>query len=114
MAEIIVDPEADPTATYAVGPARVRALADRVVCGPRPEHFVTHTPLTAAPLASLPLSTRGDVEVAVAGARAAQRAWSRTSFGQRERIMLRFHDLVLARQPELLDFVQLESGKTRY
>lgn len=114
MAETIVDPEADPTATYAVDPARVRALADRVVCGPRPEHFVTHTPLTGAPLASLPLSTRGDVEVAVAGARAAQRAWGRTSFGQRERIMLRFHDLVLARQRELLDFVQLESGKTRY
>jgi succinate-semialdehyde dehydrogenase/glutarate-semialdehyde dehydrogenase len=111
--EIIVDPEVDPTATYAVDPAVVRSLAERVVCGPRPDHMVTHTPFTGAPLASLPVSTRGDVEVAVASARATQRWWSRTTFAQRERVMLRFHDVVLARQSELLDMVQLESGKTR-
>ena len=69
--------------------------------------------MNGAPLASLPRSTREDVAVAVDAARAAQRAWSRTPMEVRERIMLRYHDLVLDRQVELLDVVQLESGKTR-
>jgi succinate-semialdehyde dehydrogenase/glutarate-semialdehyde dehydrogenase len=110
---IIADPELDPTATYAVEPAAARALAGRVVCGPSAEHVVTRTPLTGAPLASWPLSAREDVAVAVQSARAAQRAWAATSFAHRERIMLRFHDLVLEHQVELLDAVQLESGKAR-
>ena len=29
------------------------------------------------------------------------------------RVLLRFHDLVLARQDEILDLVQIESGKAR-
>ena len=111
--DLIADPETDPTATYAVDPALVRRLARRVVAAPRAEHHVSHTPMTGAPLASLPLSTPADVAVAVDAARAAQRSWSRTPMEVRERIMLRYHDLVLDRQVELLDVVQLESGKTR-
>lgn len=111
--DVVADPETDPTATYAVDPALVRRLARRVVSAPRAEHHVSHTPLTGAPLGSLPLSTREDVAVAVDAARAAQRSWSRTPMELRERIFLRYHDLVLERQVELLDIVQLESGKTR-
>jgi succinate-semialdehyde dehydrogenase/glutarate-semialdehyde dehydrogenase len=111
--DILADPETDPTATYAVEPALVRRLTSRVVCSPRPEHRLTHTPVGGAPLASLPLSTPDDVAVAVEGARAAQRSWARTPMDLRERILLRYHDLVLERQVELLDLVQLESGKTR-
>ncbi|SDP35037.1 succinate-semialdehyde dehydrogenase / glutarate-semialdehyde dehydrogenase [Pedococcus dokdonensis] len=111
--DVVADPETDPTATYAVDPALVRRLARRVVSAPRAEHHVSHTPLTGAPLASLPVSTREDVAVAVDSARAAQRAWARTPMELRERIFLRYHDLVLERQVELLDIVQLESGKTR-
>ncbi|NYG07464.1 succinate-semialdehyde dehydrogenase/glutarate-semialdehyde dehydrogenase [Phycicoccus badiiscoriae] len=111
--DLIADPETDPTATYAVDPALARRLARRVVAAPRGAQFVSHTPLTGAPLASLPLSTREDVASAVDAARAAQRSWSRTPMELRERIFLRYHDLVLERQVELLDIVQLESGKTR-
>src|SRR6476660_6536462 len=111
--DLIADPETDPTATYAVDPALVRRLARRVVAAPRATHHVSHTPLTGAPLATLPLSTREDVAVAVDHARAAQRAWARTPMEVRQRIFLRYHDLVLERQVELLDVVQLESGKTR-
>jgi succinate-semialdehyde dehydrogenase/glutarate-semialdehyde dehydrogenase len=113
MTSIIADPELDPTATYAVDPARVRRLTARVVCGPKAARHLSHTPMTGAPLASLPMSTRQDVQVAMASARSAQRAWARTSMAHRERILLRFHDLVLDRQVELLDLVQLESGKAR-
>jgi succinate-semialdehyde dehydrogenase/glutarate-semialdehyde dehydrogenase len=111
--DVVADPETDPTATYAVDPALVRRLARRVVSAPRAATHTSHTPLTGAPLGSLPLSTRDDVAVAVDAARAAQRAWARTPMELRERIFLRFHDLVLERQVQLLDLVQLESGKTR-
>ena len=111
--DLIADPETDPTATYAVDPAVARRLARRVVSAPRAAQHVSHTPLTGAPLASLPLSTREDVVVAVDAARSAQRSWARTPMELRERIFLRYHDLVLDRQVQLLDTIQLESGKTR-
>ena len=111
--DVIADPETDPTATYAVDPALARRLARRVVAAPRAAQHTHRTPLTGAPLASLPQSTPRDVTVAVDAARAAQRAWARTPMELRERIFLRYHDIVLDRQVELLDTVQLESGKTR-
>jgi succinate-semialdehyde dehydrogenase/glutarate-semialdehyde dehydrogenase len=113
MADVIADPETDPRATYAVDPARTRRLVRRVVAGPNAEHRVTRTPMTDAPLATLPISSPEDVAVAVETARAAQRSWASTPLQRRAAILLRFHDLVLDRQVELLDIVQLESGKAR-
>jgi len=111
--EVIVDPENDSSATYAVDPGLARRLTARVVCAPRPKMLLTYTPMTGAPLASLPQSAPADVPVAYAAARAAQRLWSRMPIGHRARIFLRFHDLVLKRQEQLLDLIQLETGKAR-
>jgi succinate-semialdehyde dehydrogenase / glutarate-semialdehyde dehydrogenase len=111
--DLLADPETDRTATYAVDPGLARRLTARVVCAPRPERTLTCTPMTGAPLASLPQSTPSDVSVAYAAARAAQRSWSRMSMAHRARIFLRFHDLVLEQQAQLLDLIQLESGKAR-
>ena len=111
--ETIADPELDPTATYAVDPARSRRLASRVVASPTAETFTRTSPLTGAPIATLPMSTATDVSRAVDAARAAQVRWSATSFEERKRVLLRFHDVVLAKQVELLDLVQIESGKVR-
>ncbi|MGO4245398.1 aldehyde dehydrogenase family protein, partial [Janibacter sp. RAF20_2_2] len=111
--EIIADPELDPTATYAVDPARARRYAGRVVASPTAQTFTCTSPLTGGPIAALPLSGEGDVRRAVAGARAAQARWAATSFDERRRVLLRFHDLVLSHQVELLDLVQIESGKVR-
>lgn len=111
--EIIADPELDPTATYAVDPGRARRYATRVVASPTAQTFTRTSPLTGGPIAALPLSTTEDVRRAVAAARAAQTRWAATSFDERRRIMLRFHDLVLAKQVELLDLIQIESGKVR-
>ena len=111
--ETIADPELDPTATYAVDPGRARRLAGRVVASPTAETFTRSSPLTGGPIATLPLSTATDVARAVSTARAAQVRWAATSFEERKRILLRFHDLVLERQVELLDLVQIESGKVR-
>lgn len=112
MPDVIADPETDPRATYALDPARARALAARVVGGGGGTQ-TTHTPLTGAPLASLPVSDADDVERAFAAARRAQRAWAARPLAERTAPLLRLHDLVLDRQSELLDLVQLESGKAR-
>ena len=72
-----------------------------------------HTPLTGDKLADLPEATPQEVAEAYDRARAAQREWAATSARHRARVLLRFHDLVLARQAEALDLIQLETGKAR-
>ncbi|MFL6177255.1 MAG: succinic semialdehyde dehydrogenase [Ornithinibacter sp.] len=113
MAELVADPETTPSATYAVDPARVRALVARVVASGDGGEELTSTPMTGAPLANLPLATARDVGVAVDTARGAQQRWAATPVEERAAVLLRVHDLVLDRQSELLDLVQLESGKAR-
>lgn len=61
----------------------------------------------------VPRSTPTDVERAAVAARTVQKAWRRWTLRQRAAVLLRFHDLVLARQDEVLDLLQLETGKAR-
>ncbi|MEU4200904.1 succinic semialdehyde dehydrogenase [Streptomyces sp. NPDC045470] len=72
-----------------------------------------HTPFTGEKLADLPESTPEDVATAFERARTAQRAWAEVPVRQRAAVLLRFHDLVLRRQAEVLDLIQLETGKAR-
>ncbi|KAA6214492.1 succinate-semialdehyde dehydrogenase (NADP(+)) [Streptomyces albofaciens JCM 4342] len=72
-----------------------------------------HTPFTGEKLADLPESTPEDVATAFERARAAQRAWAEVPVRRRAAVLLRFHDLVLRRQAEVLDLIQLETGKAR-
>ncbi|MFJ9406344.1 succinic semialdehyde dehydrogenase [Streptomyces sp. NPDC101393] len=72
-----------------------------------------HTPFTGEKLADLPESTPEDVATAFERARAAQAAWAKVPVKQRAAVLLRFHDLVLRRQAEVLDLIQLETGKAR-
>ncbi|MCL2733972.1 MAG: succinic semialdehyde dehydrogenase [Actinomycetia bacterium] len=72
-----------------------------------------HTPLTGEKLADLPESTPEDVAEAFDRARLAQQEWAATPARRRAAVLLRFHDLVLARQAEVLDLIQLETGKAR-
>ncbi|MFF8956385.1 succinic semialdehyde dehydrogenase [Streptomyces sp. NPDC014894] len=72
-----------------------------------------HTPFTGAKLADLPESTPEDVAEAFARARAARGAWTATPVRARAAVLLRFHDLLLERQAEILDLIQLETGKAR-
>jgi succinate-semialdehyde dehydrogenase / glutarate-semialdehyde dehydrogenase len=106
------DPHVDPTATYALDPAYVRALTDRVVAGSGVS-VPTSCPFNGQPLGMIPQSDAGDVEEAFRRGRRAQQAWARTSVDERERLMLRLHDLVLDRQDEIIDLICWESGKAR-
>jgi len=71
------------------------------------------SPRTGEPHHELPRSSAEDVRDAVARARLAQAAWARAGFTHRRRVLLRAHDLLLARADQLLDLIQTESGKTR-
>ncbi|MGW3422833.1 succinic semialdehyde dehydrogenase [Streptomyces phaeochromogenes] len=103
-------PEGARTAADVVTPELIAQLTRGVVGSGR---TANHTPFTGEKLADLPESTPEDVERAYEKARAAQAVWAQTPVRQRAAVLLRFHDLVLARQAEVLDLIQLETGKAR-
>ncbi|MER7938129.1 MULTISPECIES: succinic semialdehyde dehydrogenase [unclassified Streptomyces] len=92
---------------------RIARLAELAVAAPGSARVTTNAPYTGAPLADLPVATPGDVADAFARARIAQKAWAAVSSSRRKQVLLRFHDLVLARRDEALDLMQAENGKTR-
>lgn len=112
----------EPTNPVAPAPAGARTAADvvtpdlvarltRGVIGSG--RTANHTPFTGDRLAELPEATPEDVAEAFERARAAQPAWAAVPVRRRAAVLLRFHDLVLARQAEILDLIQLETGKAR-
>ncbi|MDT8436937.1 MAG: succinic semialdehyde dehydrogenase [Gemmatimonadota bacterium] len=68
---------------------------------------------TGGLLARLPCAGPADVEQAAARVRAAAAEWARRAPRDRARPLWRFHDLLLDRMDEVLDIVQLETGKAR-
>jgi succinate-semialdehyde dehydrogenase / glutarate-semialdehyde dehydrogenase len=88
-------------------------LTAAVVCSPGAATTTTCAPFTGQPLADLPVSTPADVTKAYDVARAAQQPWAARPLAERTAVFLRLHDLVLDRQREVLDLVQLETGKAR-
>ncbi|MFB7128847.1 succinate-semialdehyde dehydrogenase (NADP(+)) [Kitasatospora xanthocidica] len=101
------------TVAAAVPPSLVARLATGVTATGEPDLVETVAPLTGERLASLPQSTPADVEVAFQLARRAQGAWAALPVRRRAAVLLRFHDLLLKRQDEVLDLVQAETGKAR-
>ena len=75
--------------------------------------FVVPVPFTGEPLSTVPDCTPEDAREAVRRVRAAQPAWARRSLRERASVLVRFHDLLLARPEQVLDLIQLESGKAR-
>ncbi len=86
---------------------------DKIVASPRAQRMTTVVPFTGKPFAELPISTPDDVDAAFAAARVAQRSWAARAVEERARIVGRVHDLVLDRQAEIADMVQVEAGKAR-
>jgi succinate-semialdehyde dehydrogenase/glutarate-semialdehyde dehydrogenase len=97
------------------GSGRFSELAARVtvVPGAEREDLEIENPAVGRVLGVVPRCTAEDVELAVQRAREAQTSWARTGFAEREALLMRVHDLVLDRQDEVLDVIQLESGKAR-
>src|SRR6476620_7576826 len=96
-----------------ISAAQLEALAARVISTSGNDPMVIEQPFTGKPLGSVPKCSPDDVRAAIERAREAQAAWAKTSFDERRDIFIRYHDLVLDKQDELLDLLQIESGKAR-
>jgi succinate-semialdehyde dehydrogenase/glutarate-semialdehyde dehydrogenase len=73
----------------------------------------SYSPLTGELIADYPASAPQDVRAAFEKARVAQRAWAETPLAERTKVARRLHDLLLERSEQLLDLVQIETGKAR-
>ena len=89
-----------------------RLAARAVTAGPR-ELVAVELPATGNILGHVPHCTGDDVAAAADAARRAQRDWSRAPVAERSKVLLRFAKLLLDRQDEVLDLIQLENGKAR-
>src|SRR3954451_13085394 len=96
-----------------ISPAQLERLAARVVSNSGSDPMQIEQPFTGKPLGTVPKCSPDDVKAAITRAREAAESWSQTSYAERKRILLRLHDLVLGAREELLDLLQIESGKAR-
>ena len=96
-----------------VSAALLERLAARAAVSAPGKTIAVETPFTAETLGQVPLGTPGDVAAACATARDAHKTWARRSFTERAAVMLRFHDLVIDNAAEILDIIQLETGRAR-
>jgi succinate-semialdehyde dehydrogenase / glutarate-semialdehyde dehydrogenase len=98
-----------------VPPTRLASLATLVApaSGPRAQRPVI-APFTAREVGRIPWLTPDDVAAAAREARTAQAEWSRLPWRDRARVFTRFHDRVLDRREEVMDLIQVETGKARF
>ncbi|MGI8755000.1 MAG: aldehyde dehydrogenase family protein, partial [Acidimicrobiales bacterium] len=113
-----IDPTPDPGSgappfTLRPGREETDRLAARVAVAEGHPTMTVTSPLTGEVLGQVPIGTATDVAAAVAQSRAVQRRWAETPVKQRAAVLLRYHDLVLDGQDELLDLIQAENGKAR-
>lgn len=100
--------------TEHVSEDRFHRLAELVtVADPNRDRLDVDAPFTGDRIGTVPAGTGDDVELAVERAREAQQRWRERPLSERVDVLDRVHDLVLDRQAELLDVLQLESGKAR-
>ena len=96
-----------------VSAAMLARLAARAAVAPHCPMTPVEAPCTGAVLAEVAQGAPADVESACAAAREAQADWAALPVADRAAVLLRYHDLVLANSDEIMDVIQLESGKAR-
>ena len=70
-------------------------------------------PASGKRIYDLPQLTAGEVFAAVARARVAQQEWAALGAAERGKRLLALHDAMFAHESQLLDLLQLETGKSR-
>ncbi len=108
----VKDPSTDPTASYALEPAFVRALTDRIL-STTGRSVPTYCPFNGQPLGTVPQSSAADVAEAFRRARGRSRSGRGPPSASGRRILLRLHDLLFDRESEISDLICWESGKSR-
>jgi succinate-semialdehyde dehydrogenase/glutarate-semialdehyde dehydrogenase len=94
-------------------PALVERLLRSASVSPDAKTIPIVAPFTGQHLVDLPLSEEADIDRTIRELRHGQRAWAERPLSERTAVILRFHDLVLARRDEVLDILQAETGKAR-
>lgn len=79
----------------------------------RPTEIRCVDPATREPLGSVRIDSPADVDAAVARARVAQKAWAKTSFAERKRVLSAMLAWTVEHKEEICAEVQRGSGKTR-
>jgi succinate-semialdehyde dehydrogenase/glutarate-semialdehyde dehydrogenase len=77
------------------------------------EQLDVEAPFDGRSIGRLPACGPEDMAVAFERADQGQTAWEKRSVAERAAVFKRYHDLVIDHNEELLDLVQLESGKAR-
>lgn len=93
--------------------ARAAQLVRRAAGGQDSAPAEVTAPFTGLATATLPQATDSEVRQVFGEAREAQRAWAALPVNERQHVLTRLHGLILQRQDEILDLVQLEAGKAR-
>jgi len=70
-------------------------------------------PFDGKTICNIPIGSKEDVEATVRSAQIAQKRWCRVPVKERAQIFLKFHDLIFEQKEEILDLLQLETGKAR-
>ena len=96
-----------------VSAMQLERLAARAAVTAATKTIAVEAPFTGEVLGRVPQGAPADVAAACAAAREAQQDWARRSFAERAAVMLRFHDLLIDNAAEILDIIQLETGKAR-
>ena len=104
---------AKATGTLRPGRAETDRLARRINVAAGRERKAVTSPLNGEVIGEVPIGTADDVAKAVAESRRIQKRWAATPVRDRAKVLLRYHDLVLEQQDELLDLIQAENGKAR-
>ena len=112
MASSPLATDSTQTLTNPLSGTLVSSWVSRVYPGTKGIHR-HYSPLTGEVIADIPESSIQDVDKAFELARSAATAWRELPLSKKKAIMMRFHDLVLEHQKELLDAVQWETGKSR-
>lgn len=79
----------------------------------RPDVIPCFDPATRDSLGTVAITTPEDVKKKVARAREAQKAWRKTTFEQRRRVLGRLLDRILDDEERIVELVCRDSGKTR-
>ncbi|MFB6140129.1 MAG: succinic semialdehyde dehydrogenase [Halosimplex sp.] len=78
------------------------------------ESVEVRSPMTGQSVGAVPACTDSDVAAAVERAREAQADWAAEPVEERAAVLDRFAETVLDRRADLLDVVQVETGKARF
>src|SRR4028119_1607029 len=96
-----------------VGPDRLRRLAALVTMAEPRATVEIRSPLQGSRVGEVPVTTPADVQEAFRRARKAQQEWAHRTVAERAAIFIRFHDLIIERQDEVLDLGQIEAAQAR-